>query len=391
MGKIKIIVIAACFFFTVLMHSLLIPFYPQFFDLVFGISDPMIAGGYLSSLCLCTIVCLPIWSKLSKRMGEVNVWLISRSIACLLSFVCYFISSIEWFWLISLVMFGCRSTFLLSCPFILKASTNINKSSIVGLFVVLMYLGGICGAVMGGAILDYGSASTIFLWISLSELLIICGYVLVKLKSHALVDSVLQTELRTQYPLTLFKLCLISAVVCFSNFIIQPFFTLYIHDVSENLTDLHAGLIFAIPAIAALLIYSIQIFRVGNFSNKSLIFLGFFFAVIGMLLQTQSQLVCIIVGRCIYAWAIYQLFTRLEGFLFDQTSPEHFSQQYTIMVVGDRIGEVIASFCSALMVEYYGLVYPFYMSTIGFLVAGLLFYLLFHRNPINHQPLKALP
>lgn len=49
--------------------TMLLPFYPQFFELEFNTSSPQHVGLYIAACCVTVMICFPLWARLARRGG----------------------------------------------------------------------------------------------------------------------------------------------------------------------------------------------------------------------------------------------------------------------------------------------------------------------------------
>ena len=58
---------------AVVSDYLLHPFYPQFFELRFGVKDPEMVGYYFAAICFMVMIAFPFWAYVSKKRAELNI------------------------------------------------------------------------------------------------------------------------------------------------------------------------------------------------------------------------------------------------------------------------------------------------------------------------------
>ena len=150
-------------FIAVVSDYLLHPFYPYFFESRFGIDSPEHVGFYFSSLVFLVMIAFPFWAYVSKKIAELNLLIVTQLIAGLLAIYCYSTDSYPLFWVCSLIMVFFKGSYLLIYPYTLKVVEDKNHHNTIGLLSVVVHLGGILGALIGGFVLDYISPETAFL------------------------------------------------------------------------------------------------------------------------------------------------------------------------------------------------------------------------------------
>ena len=291
---------------AVISDYLLHPFYPQFFEARFGVTDPKLVGYYFAAICFMVMIAFPFWAYVSKKVAELNILVYTQCIAGVLALYCYWTTSYVNFWIISLVMILFKGSYLLVYPYILKIITKKEHPGTIGLLSVVVHLGGILGAVIGGLTVDFIDANYIFLIMALGDF-IQMGMSAYLLKSTRYNTSKViegasgqETEKRLIPKGFILKIGLISMILYFSDFLIRPFFASYWEHISEYDSKLVSGTIYAIPGFVALLALWINAKRKSENHHFQGIISALFIGVVGLLLQGIPIEAVIITGRIIY-------------------------------------------------------------------------------------------
>ncbi len=156
---------------SVTADTMILPFYPQFFSQAFGIDSLAHVGYYLAACCITVMLTFPLWAKVARHVHELPLWVITQTLAGLLGIACYFTTSLWQFWLLSQLMLCLKASYLLIYPYVLRLEERDSYLGLVGLIAVLMQLGGILGAVMGGFLLEQFSPRSLYLWMAASDAL----------------------------------------------------------------------------------------------------------------------------------------------------------------------------------------------------------------------------
>ncbi len=169
---------------SVIADTMLLPFYPQFFQHAFNQTSPEHVAVSYTHLTLPTIYSVPVWAKVAKYINELHLWVYTQIIAGALGIACYFSTSLVEFWLLSQTMLVFKASYLLIYPFVMRLEDKDKHLGMVGLFSVLMHFGGISGALLGGAVLQYFDPRDIYLIMAASDGLqvLVCLYLIVRLK-----------------------------------------------------------------------------------------------------------------------------------------------------------------------------------------------------------------
>ncbi|WP_234423445.1 MFS transporter [Aquimarina spinulae] len=373
---------------AVVSDYLLHPFYPQFFEARFGITDPKYVGYYFAAICFMVMIAFPFWAYISKKMSELNILVYTQCIAGILALFCYWTTSYVNFWIISLIMVLFKGSYLLVYPYILKIITKKEHTSTIGVLSVVVHLGGILGAVIGGLTVDLVDASYIFLVMATGDFMQmgISMYVLrsKKYDTNKIIET--QSTLDAKDKIIpqgfILKIGLVTMILYFSDFLIRPFFSLYWESLSDYDGKLISGSIYAIPGFVALIALWINTKYSPENKNKSIIS-ALFLGMIGLILQGLPVEAIVIVGRIIYGWAIFQGVVRFDVLLFEFSSPNSYAIDYSKVHFFQNLGVLLASFSVGIVVDQHGLQIPFTVALAGFFITLAMYYFMFIRTTIR--------
>lgn len=364
---------------AVVSDYLLHPFYPQFFEIRFGVTNPKYVGYYFAAICFMVMVAFPFWAYVSKKIPELNILVYTQCIAGVLALYCFWTTSYVNFWIVSLIMILFKGSYLLVYPYILKIITKEEHPSTIGILAVVVHLGGVLGAVIGGLTVDTFHASYIFLIMAAGD------FIQMGMSAFLLKSKNYNTTLITETPIEattervvpksfIFKLGIVTMVLYFSDFLIRPFFAQFWQFISNYNSKLLAGLIYAIPGFVALVALWISTKTKKTYQNIPLILI---LIVLGVSLQSIPISGFVIVGRIIYGWAVFQGIVRFDVLVFEWSTPTSYAVDYSKVHFFQNLGVLIASFVSGILVDYYGLQLPFYVAALGVAITLVLYYLLF--------------
>jgi len=368
-------------FIAVVSDYLLHPFYPQFFAERFGVTHPTAVGNYFAALCAVVMVAFPFWAWVSKRVAELHLLIGTQAIAGLLALFCYQTESYHTFWTAALVMVFFKGGYLLIYPYTLKLEPVERHERLIGTLAALVPLGGILGAVLGGAMLTYVTPASAFLIMAGGDgLMMLLSYYLLrstKFDTRRLTDPTPASD-RAATPWSfILRLGLITGLVYFSDFLTRPFFARYWESISVYDSEIVSGAVYAIPALLALLalIYNA---RYPSKQTTARALLGaLLLAVAGMALQSIQLPVAVILGRAFYGWALFQGRVLLVLLLVEGSSLENYSTDYSKIHFFENLGVLLASFATGWLVDTWGISIPFPAALVGLLVSMGLLILLF--------------
>ncbi|WP_109433929.1 MULTISPECIES: MFS transporter [Aquimarina] len=369
---------------AVVSDYLLHPFYPQFFEARFGVTNPEYVGYYFAAICFMVMIAFPFWAYISKKVAELNILSYTQCIAGILALYCYWTTSYFNFWIVSLSMVLFKGSYLLVYPYILKIITKEEHVNTIGVLSVVVHLGGILGAVIGGLTVDLIDASYIFLIMAIGD------FVQMGMSIFLLQSKKYNTDKSITKKITpeikdriipkgfILKIGLVTMVLYFSDFLIRPFFSLYWESISLYSSKIISGFVYAIPGFIALFALWYQKTRSPKEKHSGIIS-ALFLGIIGALLQGFPVDVIVIAGRIIYGWAIFQAVVRFDVLLFEFSSPDSYAIDYSKVHFFQNLGVLLASFSVGILVEFQGLQIPFVITSIGFVIALGVYYFIFHR------------
>lgn len=378
---------------AVVSDYLLHPFYPQFFELRFGMTNPKNVGYYFAAICFMVMIAFPFWAYVSKKVSELNILVYTQAVAGVLALYCYYTTSYINFWIVSLIMVLFKGSYLLVYPYILKIITKEEHPSTIGLLSVVVHLGGILGAVLGGITVDYIAPSSIFLIMAGGDFIqMAMSAYLLKSKKYA-TDLIISeepenTEKKFIPKGFILKLGLITLILYFSDFLIRPFFSSYWESFSAYKSKLVSGTIYAIPGFVALVALWINNRRKSE--GHQGIINALFIGLIGLLLQGIPYDGIVILGRIVYGWAIFQGVVKFDILLFELSTPESYSVDYSKIHFFQNLGVLLASLNVGIIVDEFGLQMPFAIALGGFLLTLILYFFVFKSvRKVHKQLAKA--
>lgn len=368
-------------FVAVISDYLLHPFYPQFFESRFGVSDPKQVGYYFAAICFMVMLAFPFWAYVSKKVAELNILVITQFIAGILALYCYWTTSYVNFWMVSMVMILFKGSYLLVYPYILKIITKKEHPTTIGLLSVVVHLGGIIGAVIGGATVQTIDASYIFLIMATGDFvqMAMSLYILGSRKydTYPPIVSTEATKNRNALPKGfILKIGLVTMVLYFSDFLIRPFLSRYWESISVYDSKLISGTIYAIPGFVALVALWVNTKQKKDIGNNGII-KALVLATLGLLLQGIPNELTLIIGRIIYGWAIFQSVVRFDLLLFEWSTSEFYATDYSKVHFLQSLGVLLSSFSVGILVENKGLQMPFIIAFIGLGITLCMYYFIF--------------
>lgn len=370
-----LIAMSAC---AVVSDAILIAFYPHFFERRYGVTSALHVGAYIAAISIAVMCTLPLWARVARRVETMQLLLVTQGAAGLLCALSWFADSVAGFWVLSLAMFMCKSSYLLMYPYLMRLEPAESHGHTIGLLSVVVYLGGIFGAVAGGAALQHlGPAACIGLMAAGDfAQMVMCAWLLRtgRVVRVAADDAVAALPPRpAAVRRRILQLCVLVMLFDFGAYLIRPFFSVHWERLSGSNDQLVSGLVFAIPAAMGLaaLIANQRARRAGaRLHDKVLpnLMLG----AAGLLLQGAPHEAALLAGRLLYGWALFQLIVKFEVMLFRFSTPAAYARDFSVFNFFQNLGVVLSSFAAGALVERHGAGITFVLGAAGFVLTALL-------------------
>jgi len=359
---------------AVVSDATLIPFYPKLFADAFAVTDPQHVGLYLAATCLTVMVALPFWARLEREIPTLQLLLVGQFCAGLLSLACFSATRLYEFWLLSLGVIVFKTSYLLVYPYVMRLEAKSKHADTIALLTVIVHLGGIAGAAMGGALLESFAPQTAFIVMAAGDFLQmgVCVWLLAKgarapTAAEAEANTGVTTD-RTTPAFSLTQLSMVMLIYYFAVFVVRPFFVPYWTMRTTWDSELLSGWIFSIPAWMSLGSLAVRRHR-----KPRPVALGVVLAVgcAGLVLQSFPFVAAIVVGRCVFGWSVFRAMVDLDLMLFEMSAPESYARNFSYMNFCQQLGVLVAFYAAGAAVSSGGLVLPFVIAVFGFVATGV--------------------
>lgn len=372
---------------AVVTDAVLIPFYPRLFAEAFAVDDPRHVGVYLAATCVIVMLVLPLWARLERRWSAPELLCVGQLGAGSLALASSLMTDLRWFWACSLTMIVFKASYLLVYPYLMRHEPKARRANTIGLLTVIVHLGGIVGATIGGWVLEHHDPRRAF-WVMAAGDFVMMGVSLDlvrrlrvsaarppaagppdRAKPTANADAS-QAELGAgprRLP-ALVELGGLMALVYLSVFILRPFFVEYWGTRSVWSSDLISGWVFAVPAFASLAALAAQ--HRGWTRPRSLATLLATMA-LGALGQAAPWPAMILVARFVCGWATFRAFVELDTRLFEISPPARYAEDFSRMNLCQQGGVLIAFWTAGAAVSLGGLAQPIYIAAFGLFVSAM--------------------
>lgn len=219
--------------FAVISDAILIPFYPQFFASRYGLESPVHVGAYVAAISIAVMCTLPIWARVARRVEPLHLLVYTQCAAGTFSLLSDWAPDVVTYWVLSMLMFMCKSSYLLMYPYMMRLTPKDQHAATVGILSVVVHFGAIFGAVVGGFVLQaWGPRASIvamaagdFFQMGVCLYLIRSGKIVrVNSGEHAAVDDPQAPRARWQDRLPILRLALVMLVFDFQRIPDTPVF-----------------------------------------------------------------------------------------------------------------------------------------------------------------------
>lgn len=358
--------------------TVLIGFYPQFFDMRYGNTDQVHTGMYVAAISIAVMCTLPVWVRVARRFEPMSLIGFTQCIAGLLCLSAIWADTLTQYWVLTMLMFMFKSSYLLMFPYLMRIVSSDEHSRTIALLSVVVHISGILAAASGGYILQHLGASAalvlmaagdfgqmgITLWLNRTGRIIKVNDSK-KEEAQAVQDTavVLADDATAPAPVAprkgfshltkgILTLSLIMFVFDFSAYLIRPFFSEYWMYATAHKDQTLAGLIFAIPGLAAVvaLVVKHRLNDKATRRNENLSW-NLLLSLVGLYLQSIPSDIAIVVGRCMYGWGLFQVAVKLEVSLFSISRKEDYAHHFSITNFFQNLGVLISSWCAGYIVS----------------------------------------
>jgi len=384
---------------AVISDSMLHPFYPQYFAEVFGVTSARTVGLYIASCSLTVLATFPLWARLSRRVPVIPLLVATQLATAVLSLVCSRISWLPGFWVVSLVLMIGKASYLLIYPYVMSLQPKEKHLGTISLLALVVYFGNVLAAALAGSIFEWLSPSDLFVAMAIGDVLQI-GLCLWMLRgARELREPAPVTEERTSLSRGfLLRLGAVMFVLYFCAYLPDPFFSSYWELRVASSSRFLSGMVFALPAFAALAALAYDKLRPSAGGAYSGIITSTLVGMCALWLQASGVSWLLLAGRFLFGWALFQVMVRLDVLLFHHSHPDTYAVDFSKVNLFQGLGVLVASVSAGSLVSSFGMRVPFVVAACGFLLGVSLYVWLFRRElraasaePESPAPLVANP
>jgi DHA1 family multidrug resistance protein-like MFS transporter len=353
-----------------LSDAVLIAFYPQFFAERYGVRSELHAGLYVGAISLAVMASFPLWARVARRVETMPLLVFTQAAAGMLCLLGAWAPSLAAYWVLSMAMFVCKSSYLLMYPYLMRLQRPEAQAGTVGLLAVVVHVAGIAGAAAGGTLLQRLGPQACMVLMAAGDFaqMALCLWLL-RAGSAPRVLAPRGPQPAAPRSAAIWRLALVMLLFDFSAYLVRPFFTEHWERLVGDADRGVAGLVFAIPAAMALLGLALQRRgRDGWGSTPANLLLG----TAGLVLQALPSTAALLAGRCLFGWALFQVSVKLEVSVFRLSRPESYAGDYALTNFFQNLGVLAASFAAGAWMPCIGMPTAFLLAAGGWLLTALL-------------------
>lgn len=379
--------------FAVVSDAVLIAFYPQFFALRYGVTSPLHVGAYIAAISIAVMFTLPVWARIARRVETMPLLAVTQCAAGLLCLASAWAPSVLAYWVLTMAMFMVKSSYLLLYPYLLGLEAPEAHRHTIGLLSVVVYLGGIVGAVAGGWLLRAVGTEACIALMAAGDfaqmaigLALLAGGRAVSTLERDRAQAVETADASAGRLPRILALSFVVLVFDFAAYLVRPFFSVYWEAVSPGSPAARTGMVFAMPAAVALVALIVNRCSARRFDH---VLANLLLGAVGLFLQAAPAAPLILLGRIVYGWALFQLIVKFEVLLFALSAPRRYARDFSLFNFFQNLGVLLSSFAAGALVAHVGIGLTFAMAAAGFLLTAALHHVLVSRS--LPTPLAALP
>ncbi|MCK6256492.1 MFS transporter [Fictibacillus sp. KIGAM418] len=242
------IALYSCVFLFVFTEVLFSPFYPQFFQKVFGVTDLHFTGTYLFMCRLAVVAASPLWGWLSKIVESRRLLLIGQAGTAISCGMMAISSNEIQFMMWSLVLLLFKSSYLLLYKFLIQSAQD--QKAVSAYYHGLTQCAAAGAALASSWLIQLQNPLAVFWWIGGLDLLqaIICLAVFSKAAPFS--SSARSARKRGDLRF-LIKLAITVFTLHFAVALIRPLFTVYT-EAAYGSSYWESSFLFLLPSVMTL-------------------------------------------------------------------------------------------------------------------------------------------
>ncbi|AFY40277.1 major facilitator superfamily MFS_1 [[Leptolyngbya] sp. PCC 7376] len=369
----SISVLFVCTFTYIFSEVLLAPFYPVFFEKVFGVEDLTYTGFYIFICRMTVVVTAPFWGFFSNKLNIKTLLYCGQICSALVCVFMTFTQNVTQFTIATVILLLFRSSFVILYPLIIQLGGEQRRETIAGTYQAVFHSGIVISSIAGIWIIQLENPLNAFFVVALLDILqfALCWFFLEDLPKKEVIANDSKSETKTTDILQsnwalIPAIGVIGLLFQFIHNLVRPYFVSYVTEADYFGTTLTTGgILFAIPSVMAIAALPFIRSYAKPHRIPMLYTIGSLLLAVTLLVQgSTNSLSLFVFSRVIYGFFLAVTQAALELYLFNNSDPEKIPLNYTLMFAFANVGLVLSPLTASHLVEEYSFASPLIVAAV---------------------------
>ena len=420
-----------CGFLFVFTETVLSPFYPQFFQQVFGRTDLALTGNYVATCRLTVLLAAPLWGLLARRIDAIKLLVIGQSIAALLTACLSLASDLTVFFVLTIALLLFKSSYFLFYSALIELQGKAQQAKTVGQVKLVVHLALIASTLASAWVLSFEHPLQLFLLVAVLDVIQV-GLCVLVLRQRKIPESGQSLEPQSPQPkpsfdqtqdlqsglpvpvepqqasaptiaqeprpapslvqgwpvTTIMGYGLLVLAFSMATNAVRPYLTAYSMNVMQ-LDRLQSAWLYLLPSLMALCAYPLlksRLLQQSGFIQRYAVLLTLLIlSLLGQALASHISL--LFLSRMLFGLSLLLAQAQLELYLFQNAahSPHWY---FSLASTTQHAGQLLAPLAAALVVGIYGLVAPFWLAAAILLISFIFISIGLNAQHISTRSIK---
>lgn len=358
--------LCSCILTATLADMLMVPYYPQFFRQLYGVTSPQYIGWLIAGCRVVMLLTYPAWARLSQRVATLQLLVWTQALAGLAGMACLLAPN-EWIFLaFSMVSVAFKSSYLLIYPLLVNLAGRGRQTQVVSLYGGMVHGATIAAALAGGLLLDHADPAFL-LWIKCAADWVQMGISWWLLKNVSLTivekEAPRQSQVKGQERVPAYGIMWLVFLYYVAISLIRPYFTRFLEEQAFGLGGMEQGLLFVLPAamsLAASLGY--KKLRLDAHIRPVVVLASVAVAAGTWMQVAGASLLLLVPGRICYGLALFLIQAGLDLLVFRSSQPGRMAWNYRLVTTATNAAMIAAPLSLGYLLAGNDLRVPFYAS-----------------------------
>lgn len=353
----------ACGFLFVFTETLLAPFYPQFFQRVFGVDALEVSGNYIALCRFAVLLGAPMWGLLARRFDPLWLLIIGQAGAAFFTLLCAFVGNLSEFIVLSVLLLLCKSSYLLFYSLLIQLSGGKRQAQVVGSVQATVNLALISSTIASAWLIQLDNPLRLFILAAALDVLqiLLCALVLSRRGAHSRVPDANAAPRKHWSWRAMWAFAAVILLFNLAANTVRPYFTLFGQS-QLGLSEWQAALAFFLPSLMVLVCMPLVPRWCTQARRQSLFSASVALMALALLGQALTTNYAGLLGaRAVFGGSLLLAQASLELHLFEGAGDEvHW--HYTLASVVQNLAQLIAPLLAAALVAWHSLTTPFFAA-----------------------------